>query len=271
MKRFSLLRMGALIAFVVSLAPPPTKADDYDKKAIVNFNQPTEVPGIVLQPGTYVIKLLGSQSNRHIAEIMNEKMDHLYALTFTAAAERVERTGKPVLTFYEGAKDQPQAIRKWFWPGEVTGIEFLYPKAQAARIAAASHQRVAEGGLPTVAESGQPLIPDSAKSVTVQSQEESKPVAAPLVADAAEPVAAPPPPVEIAQNTPPPPPQTSLAAEAPQSNSPAVSADVTSPVANSSETSLPQTASYLPLIGALGIVSLAAAMLLASVRRYRSL
>ena len=95
MKRFSLLRIGALIAVLVSLAPLSIVADEHDKKTIVNFNQSTEVPGMVLQPGTYVIRLLDSQSNRHIAEIMNERMDHLYALTFTAAAERAERTGKP--------------------------------------------------------------------------------------------------------------------------------------------------------------------------------
>jgi hypothetical protein len=264
MKRFSLLRIRALTAVLVSLAPPPTKADEHDKKAIVSFNQPIEVPGIVLQPGTYVIKLVDSQSNRHIAEIMNEKMDHLYALTFTAAAFRVERTGKPVLTFYEGANGQPQAIKRWFWPGEVDGIEFLYPKTQAARIAAATNQKVAEGGLPSVAESGQTLTPDSAKALSLQSQNESKPAATPFTANAAEPT---PPvaPVVIAQNTPPPS-QTPRAADTSQSNSPAVSSD-----ANSSDTSLPQTASYLPLIGLIGIVSLAAAILIASVRRYHSL
>ena len=58
MKRFSLLRIAALTAVLVSLAPPPTVADEYDKKTIVTFSQPTEVPGIVLQPGKYVIKLL---------------------------------------------------------------------------------------------------------------------------------------------------------------------------------------------------------------------
>jgi len=266
MKHFSLLRIGALAAVVVSLAPLPTVADDYDKKGIVNFTQPTEVPGIVLQPGTYVIKLLNSQSNRHIAEIMNEKMDHLYALTFTAAAYRVERTGKPVLTFYEGSKDQPPAIKRWFWPGDVDGIEFLYPKTQAAKISAATHQKVAEGGLPTVAESGQSLIPDSAKALTVESQDERRPAASPLTANAAAPVEAPaaapaPAPVVIAQNTPPPAPAT-RSDDISQPNPPAV---------NSSDQTLPQTASYLPLIGAIGLVSLAAAILIASVRRSHSL
>ena len=263
MKRFSLLRIGALIAVLVSLAPPSIVADENDKKTVVKFSQPTEVPGIVLQPGTYVIRLLDSSSNRHIAEIMNERMDHLYTLTFTAAAERAQRTGKPVLTFYEGKNGQPQAIKRWYWPEEIDGIEFLYPKAQAAKIAAATNEKVAEGNLPTVAESGQSLTPDSANGLTLQSQDETKPAATPFTARAAEP-AAKQPPVVIAQNTPPPP-QTSPAADTAQSNSPADSSN-----ANSSDKTLPQTASNLPLIGLIGIVSLAAAILMASVRRSRS-
>ena len=103
MKHFSLLYLGALTGILVCLAPPASKADEYDKKTVVTISQPTEVPGIVLEPGTYVIKLLNSSSNRHIAEIMNEKMDHLYALTFTVAAERLQPVGKTVLTFYEEA------------------------------------------------------------------------------------------------------------------------------------------------------------------------
>jgi hypothetical protein len=266
MKRFSLLQMGVLTAVLVSLAPPPTLADEYDKKTVVTFNQPTEVPGIVLQPGKYVIKLLNSSSNRHIAEIMNERMDHLYALTFTAAAERIDRADKTILTFYEGKNGQPSAVRQWFWPGDTIGQEFLYPKDQAAKIAANTSQKVAEGALPSVAESGQSLTPDNTSGSTLQGRDESKPAAAPFTANAAEPAPAAAP-VVIAQNTPPPPPsQTSRVADTSQSNSAAVSSDT-----DSSDKTLPQTGSYLPLIGAIGIISLAAAILIASVRRYHSL
>lgn len=113
-----------------------------------------------------MIKLLNSSSNRHIAEIMNEKMDHLYALTFTVAAEKIKPSGKTVLTFYEGSKDRPQAIRRWFWPGDTDGQEFVYPKNQSEEISARTKERVPEGDLPTVAESGQSLIPDNAKGLS---------------------------------------------------------------------------------------------------------
>jgi len=213
MKRFSLLYIGALTAALVSMAPTISRADENDKKTVVKISERTEVPGIILEPGTYVIKLLNSSSNRHIAEILNERMDHLYALTFTAAAERIDvRGNEPILTFYEATSGRPQALRKWFWPSDTIGQEFLYPKDQAARIAAATKQRVPEGNLPTVAESGQSLTPDNSKPQVLESREEAKPVEQPVQRAAVEtPVVSSPaqsertaPPTVIAQNTPPP-------------------------------------------------------------------
>jgi 1-acyl-sn-glycerol-3-phosphate acyltransferase len=172
MKHFLCWKLGALASALICIAPLVSRADDYDKKTIITLDQPTEVPGIILAPGTYVIKLLNSSSNRHIAEIMNEKMDHLYALTFTAAAERVEPRGKTVVTFYEGTNGRPKALRKWFWPGDTIGQEFVYPKTQAAIIAADSKEKVPEGELPTVAESGQSWTPDNAKGIPLETRKE---------------------------------------------------------------------------------------------------
>jgi len=174
MKRFSLLHIGALAAVLCAVAPVVAVADDYDKKTIITLSQPTEAPGIVLAPGTYVIKLLNSSSNRHIAEIMNEKMDHLYALTFVAAAEKTQRSGKTVVTFYEGTQGRPQALRRWFWPGDTNGQEFVYPKDQASDISARTKQKVPEGDLPTVAESGQQLTPDNATGLKTRKHEDER-------------------------------------------------------------------------------------------------
>jgi hypothetical protein len=272
MKHFPLFQMGALAAAIVCLAPLTTKADEYDKKTIVTFDQPTEVPGIVLQPGKYVIKLLNSSSNRHIAEVMNERMDHLYALTFTSAAERVgpltDKQNDRILSFYEGKNGEPRAVRRWFWPGDTIGQEFLYPKNQADRIAANTGEKVPEGNLPTVAESGQSLAPDNAKGLTLQSRDQddatsqSSKASKPFTASAAEP------PAVIAQNTPPP--QSAVPPAQPaQDDSQNISA-VASSNPKPSDATLPQTASYLPLIGLAGLISLAAALLMVSVKRYPS-
>lgn len=187
MKHFSLSHWGAIAGLLLCLAPTVSRADDYDKKTVVTISQPTEVPGMILDPGTYVLILLNSQSNRHIAKIMNERMDHLYALTFTVAAERLDPAEKPILTFYEASAGRPQAVRKWFWPGDRHGQEFVYPKDQAARIAAATKEKVPEGNLPAVAESGQSLTPDNAKGLSLESKDRSAEIAAPLATRTAEP------------------------------------------------------------------------------------
>jgi hypothetical protein len=268
MKRFSLLYMGALAGVLACFAPRASIAGQNDQKTVITISQPTEVPGIVLAPGTYVIRRLDSPSTQHIIEIMNERMDHLYALTFTASAERVQRTGKTVLTFYEGRNGNPPALRTWFWPGETIGEEFLYPKDQAAKISAATSEKVPVGEIPKVAD----LTPDNQKNVvSSNSGNQSQSTPSPVVAQAAAPEpTSPPPPAVIAQNAPPPAqPQPEVT---PQSNPAVASSNTPTETAandNSAQT-LPQTASPLYLIGAVGLVSLALALLLGFVKRQTS-
>ena len=257
MKQFSIARAAAIGVLAIMSFPAASMADDYDKKTIITISEPLEVPGIVLQPGKYVFKLLNSSSNRHIVEVMNERMDHLYALTFTAAARKVQPKGRTVLTFYEGKGDQPHAIRQWYWPGELDGQEFLYPRKQAARISAVAGVKVPEGSIPTAKESGQNLIADNAEKeetkVVLESRAaEPAPTTTTVVTAQAEPQPAPEPERTLALNAEPPAPEP-----APQvSQTPPPPAEPVT-VAKAIETeTLPQTASALPLIALFGVIAL---------------
>jgi len=258
MKQFSFAHAAALGALAVIAFPPASVADEYDKKTTITINEPLEVPGIVLQPGKYVFKLLNSSSNRHIVEVMNERMDHLYALTFTAAARKIQPKGRTVLTFYEGKGDQPHAIRQWYWPGELDGQEFLYPRKQAERISAVAGVKVPEGPIPTAKESGQNLIADNAEKeeskVVLESRAvEPAPTTTTVVTAQAAPQPAPEPePRTLALNAEPPAPEP-----APQvSQTPPPPAEPVT-VAKAIETeTLPQTASSLPLIALFGVIAL---------------
>ena len=120
----------AALAFSTSV-----KADAWNKKTIVTFNQPIEVPGVVLPPGAYVFKLLDSASNRHVVQIFNEDQTHIYATILAIPNYRLQVTGKTVFMFTERAAGEPQAIRAWFYPGDNFGQEFVYPKRRAAELA----------------------------------------------------------------------------------------------------------------------------------------
>ena len=245
---------------------PPAMADEWNKQTVLTISGPVEVPGIILPAGTYVFRLADSPGNRHIVQIMSEKMDHVYALTFAIPTERLDPTDKTALAFHEASSGRPQALRKWFWPGDTIGQEFIYPKNQADRISLATKEKVPEGNLPTVAERGQSPTPDNANGLSLEATAEKKDSGV-LDARAAEPARAPEPETTvIAQNAPlPPPPQRPE--QTPQSDStPVQSASNDTPA-----TTLPQTASPVPLMGAIGLGSLALAMFVGAIRRSRSL
>lgn len=143
MKRLSVLTIAVYCTLLVA-AGPNAFGDDHDKKTEVTFAEPTQVPGAILQPGTYVLILLDSSSDRHIVEIKSQDEKRLYSMSFAAAAHRTEPTSKVALTFYETPAGSPPALRQWFWPGDSDGQELVYPKHEAAAISAASHQKVPE-------------------------------------------------------------------------------------------------------------------------------
>src|SRR5580704_10944404 len=144
MKRFSLLGIGALAAIGLAVLNPVVKADEHDRKTVISISQPLEVPGVVLPPGTYVMKLFDSSSDRHIVQFMNERQNRQLALTFAVPAERARPAEKTLLTMYEGSGGAPPAIRTWYYPGDKVGQEFLYPHDQASRISERTNVAVPE-------------------------------------------------------------------------------------------------------------------------------
>jgi len=96
MNRF---RMSCLCVMGGLLMTGAANADAWNKKTIVTISQSIEVPGAVLTPGKYVFKLVNSDSNRHIVQIMNERENHVYATNLAFAKQRMEPADKTVLTF----------------------------------------------------------------------------------------------------------------------------------------------------------------------------
>lgn len=108
---------------------PSVKADDWDKETVVTLNPSVAVPGQVLAPGKYIFRLADSQSDRNIVQIFNEDRSHVIATTLAVPASRPKPTGETVITLEERPSG-PEAIGKWFFAGEQSGVEFLYLATQ---------------------------------------------------------------------------------------------------------------------------------------------
>jgi hypothetical protein len=122
----SYIAIGLIIAFTLFFELA-AHADESDQATAITFIQPIQIPGQVLPAGTYLFKLVDSNSNQNIVQVFNADRTVLYATLQTIAAERQESTGHTVVTLAKQGAGQPDALLKWFYPGRETGNEFLYP------------------------------------------------------------------------------------------------------------------------------------------------
>lgn len=128
----------ATTLLVVGLA----SAQPLDRTTYLTFSAPVSLPNVTLPAGTYTFRLADSLSNRHIVQVRDRDNTKIYATILAVAAERARPADETVITFREVPADMPPAVRYWYYPGDTTGHEFVYPKSQAMRIAAASGESV---------------------------------------------------------------------------------------------------------------------------------
>lgn len=121
---------------LVFVAPAVIHSDEWNLSTRFTVNHPFEVPGLVLQPDTrYVIQLYDSPAERHVVQIFNGDQTKLLT-TFMAVSDlRQEPADNTVFTFIETEPGYPLPMKEWFYPGRITGLEFIYPRQQAMEIA----------------------------------------------------------------------------------------------------------------------------------------
>jgi LPXTG-motif cell wall-anchored protein len=142
MKCLKIVTLFFVMAVFSATVLPQTGPGDWNQKTILTFNEPVELPGIVLSPDTYVFKLAGMLTDRNVIQVFDKDENHLYATILAIPDHRDAPEGKTVLTFKERAPGSPKAIKAWFYSGDTYGHEFVYPKATATELANANQQQV---------------------------------------------------------------------------------------------------------------------------------
>lgn len=123
---------------------PKAHADEWDKMTIVTVNEPIIAGNKVLDPGTYVWKLMDSPSDRHVVQIFDKDQRHLEETILAIPNYRLQPTGHSQFSFWETPAGVPKAVRAWFYPGDNFGQEFAYPKKLVAQLASAAPVPVPE-------------------------------------------------------------------------------------------------------------------------------
>jgi len=178
------------LALFGTLITPNVRADEQNKKTVMTFSQPIEIPGQILPAGTYTFKLLDSLSDRHIVQIWDADGTHLITTVLAINNVRLRPTGKTVVKFAERSGDNPEALKAWFYPGDNFGQEFVYPRQRATQLATESQNTV-----PAMSDESAPVDLNTQVVEVAPPAAEPAPAAvetpAPAAAPAPEPVSTP--------------------------------------------------------------------------------
>jgi hypothetical protein len=253
---------AATLALASSVFVPAAMADQWNKKTYITVNEAIQVPGKVLQPGRYVMRLMESPSNRHIVQIFNDREDQLQTTVLAIPNYRLQPTGNTEFQWWETPAGQPRALRAWFYPGDNFGQEFAYPKTEAMAIAANTNTQVpvsyaesqadmATARVGTVDRAGTEMELDRqtySRADGAQTNQQAEPTTQ---------AATPRPVTEIAQNRATPQDQGVAADQGAITDSGAADAGRT----------LPRTASPVPMAGLAGLLALGASLAVRAINR----
>lgn len=125
------MKFGRNVVAVLALCaagvilPRAAAADEWNKRTILTFSQAVEIPGRVLPAGTYVFQLADSPASRHVVQVFDQD-GRILAMVFTIPTARRNAADDTRITFEEQRASGPFPIKKWFYPGELGGEEFIY-------------------------------------------------------------------------------------------------------------------------------------------------
>jgi hypothetical protein len=126
--------IGLVIAFGLFFEIA-ANADELDEATTISFSAPVQIPGKVLPAGTYLFKLADTESDLHLVQIFSSDGTVLYGTVQAIATERQKPTDDTAVALVEQGSGKPDALLKWFYPGRLTGSEFMYPGHQEHEIA----------------------------------------------------------------------------------------------------------------------------------------
>lgn len=230
-----------------------------DYRTFFTFSQPVTLPGVTLPAGTYLFRLADPTGSRRVVQILSEDAQRSYAMLLAIPAQRFDPPVEPEIRFMETAADRPAAIKTWWYPGNSIGWEFIYPREQALRLAKAAAQ-------PVLTTAGTPnATTDEMKTVDLSrvsaSGEQSAVTAEPTPAATA--------PTggsqhgQVASSTvtiPSTPTPVSIAGDASSQTSRTPTSQSATPPPSTTRTTLPRTASPLPIVALVGALAFCAGL-----------
>jgi LPXTG-motif cell wall-anchored protein len=139
---------AALAALTLGIAAP-TEAQTADYQTYFTFSGPVTLPGATLPAGKYLFRLADPSTSRKVINVLTADGKKSVAM-LTTIPNRLNRAPKdPEVRFMETSGNTPPPIKTWWYPGNSTGYEFIYPRKQALELAKVVNEPVLTTGTDT--------------------------------------------------------------------------------------------------------------------------
>jgi len=143
----------------------------WNKKSTLSTDQQVEFPGLVLEPGVYVVVLREGGDKRSTVEIYNQTETQVLATIVAVPDHRLRPDDSSEFTFHEIKSSGPRPVQSWFYTGDLVGYEFVYPKTRAKEIAKESgayvmaSNNVKDGVVVAVTANGKEIVVDDESAI----------------------------------------------------------------------------------------------------------
>ena len=126
-RKLLLTSLGIAVALALMAIAPSANAGQVNEATQMTFNQPVQVPGnIALPAGTYWFVMSNDPATHNFVRIYGAHRTHLITIVDVLPTLRAKPTNRTELTFAEQSRSRPIALLDWFYPGRLTGQEFVY-------------------------------------------------------------------------------------------------------------------------------------------------
>lgn len=157
MNKITFAVLGTLLAFGLG-----ANAQGPQTKSTLTVTDPVEVPGAILQPGTYVVKVVENMNNRNMVQFTDVAESKVFAAALCTPHVGAAPEPNTMYVYFPNRENGGKALRTWFAPNDRFGQDFVYPRERAVELA-----RVINEPVPAYEATG-PVTPEVLKTVEVK-------------------------------------------------------------------------------------------------------
>lgn len=188
MSRPSIVLSIVAAALLAAMTGAPVRATTHDSLAYLTFSGPVQIPGAILDAGTYRFHLADPDSGRSVIQVLSRNGGTVYSMFQTAPVSRTTVTENATVTFMEVPAGVAPPVKALYYGGEMRGYEFLYPRGEPIMTANAWTQPPITGepivraeAAPFVGPEPAPLYAESAAGAAAPAAAEPAPAAEPAL------------------------------------------------------------------------------------------